>query len=289
MRSFILRSMSLFILVMGCASDQSEEVAQLKQEIADLEALTGQPPSSLNDLYPPGAEAPIYLLEMFELSTPLAGIAVDISEEDLQNARANFERFKLQYEEVSELVPEWENAYPIEPVEQLGKALEEGEQEKVIAAVEKVEEVCHDCHIATMVKVQQKYHWGDFSEVFVLDPVTKEDVNFSQLMWHLERPFVGVLVDVEQGQVENALTHFGTLSRRFQALRESCYRCHETERESFVDERVQALMAEVGATLKTPSPDPKRVAELLQGIGAESCFKCHLVHLPAAYANTRWK
>jgi hypothetical protein len=289
MRSFILRSMSLFILVMGCATDQSEEVAQLKQEIADLEALTAQPPSSLDDLYPPRAEAPIYLLKMFEISTPLAGVAIDMSEEDLENARANFERFKFQYEEISGLVPEWGNAYPIEPVEELGKALEDGEQEKVMAAVEKVDEVCRDCHIANMVRVQQKYHWGDFSGLILSDPVTKEDVNFNQLMWHLERPFVGVLVDVEQGQVENALKHFETLSQRFEALRESCYACHETEREYFVDERVQALMAEVGATLKTASPDPKRVGELLQGIGAESCFKCHLVHLPAAYANTRWK
>ncbi len=212
-----------------------------------------------------------------------------MSEEDLENARANFERFKFQYEEISKLVPEWEEAFAIEPVEELGRALEDGEREKVMAAIEKVDKLCRDCHIVNMVRVQQKYHWGDFSGLILSDPVTKDDVKFNELMWRLERPLVGVLVDVEQGQVENARKHFETFGRRLEALKESCYACHETERQHFVGERVQALMAKAGASLMTTSPNPDQIGELMQRIGAEACSKCHLVHLPAAYANIRWK
>jgi hypothetical protein len=289
MRTFILIFLGLLILVIGCTTDQSEEIAKLKLEVEELKSLANPPPGSLDSLYPPNAEAPIYLFKMFEMSTPLAGIAIDMFEEDLEHARTNFERFKTQYGDISKLVPEWENEYPMEPIDELGESFEAGEQGKVMAAFEKVGKVCHDCHITNMIKVQQKYHWGDFSELIVMDPLTKEDVKFNQFMWNLEMSIVGVSVDIEQGQVENALKHFETFNERFQELRETCYFCHETEREYFVDQKVQILMDKVGMTLKADSPDPKLIGKLLEGIGAESCFKCHLVHLPAAFTKIRWE
>lgn len=288
MRTIILLSVGILIFVMGCVTDRSEEIAKLKQEIADLKTIAGPPPSSLDNLYPPKAEAPILLLKMFEISTPFGGIAIDMSENDLEHAKANFERFKVQYDEVSKLVPEWEKAYPMEPVEEMGEALETGDQGKVMAAFAKVDKLCHDCHVANMLKVQYKYHWEDYSTVSVTDPVTKEDVDFNQFMWYLDRPFIGILVDIEQGEVENALKHFEILDGRFQTLKETCYPCHDTEREYFVGQSVQALMDKVEAALRTESPDSKLVAELIQGIGIESCFKCHLVHLPAAFTKVRW-
>lgn len=289
MRTFIFIFLGLLTLVIGCTNDQSEEIAQLKQEIADLKTLAGPPPSSLDSLYPPKAEAPVYLFKMFEMSTPLAGIAIDMFEEDLERARTNFDRFKTLYGDISKLVPEWENAFPIEPVEVLSEALETGEQDKIMAAFEKVDKVCHDCHIANMIKVQHRFHWRDFSELIVTDPLTKEDVDFNQFMWHLERPLVGVMVDIEQGQVENALKHFKAFNERFQELKETCYVCHETEREYFVDQRVQTMIDKVGTTLRADSPDLELAGKFLQGIGVESCFRCHLVHLPAAYTKVRWK
>jgi hypothetical protein len=159
----------------------------------------------------------------------------------------------------------------------------------VTAVLEKVKAVCHDCHIANMLKVEYMYHWEDFSTISVTDPVANQDVSFKQFMWDLETPLVGILVDIEQGEVENALKHFETANGRFQALKEACYACHDTERDYFVGQSVQALMDKVETTLRTDSPDPKLVGELIQGVGMESCFKCHLVHLPAALTTARWK
>ena len=68
-------------------------------------------------------------------------------------------------------------------------------------------------------------------------------------------------------------------------MKDTCEECHGTEeRKYYVDESVQALVDEMGKALNKPSVDSKEVETLAQGIGMESCFKCHRIHLAAAYA-----
>jgi hypothetical protein len=61
---------------------------------------------------------------MLGMAAPFSGIVADLSEADLEYAQANFEKFKVQYVEISRLVPEWEKDYPMGPVEALGAALD---------------------------------------------------------------------------------------------------------------------------------------------------------------------
>lgn len=290
MRSPCLLLAGLVVLTLGCAGNQSEEIARLEKENAALRALVGPPPSSLDNLFPPKANGPVLLFKMIGLATPLTAIVVDLSEKDLEQAKAHFARFRTQYAEVSKLVPEWESAFPLEPVAELGTALDSGDQDKVMAALGRVGRVCHNCHVANMAKVQQKYHWGDFDSITVSDPMTQDAVSFEQLMHFLETSLVGIGVDLEQGQRENALKHFEALNERFQSLKKSCTTCHgPAERKYFVDKSVQVLVSKLGAALKSTPPNAKLVRELSQGIGMESCFKCHLVHVPAALARARWQ
>lgn len=288
MRGFILLLIAILIITLGCTSEQAQKIDRLQQENEALKAIIAPPPSSLDALFPPKAEQPIYLFKMLEIGTPFSGIIVDLFENDPQNAMANFERFKAKYVEVSKMVPEWEKDFPIAPVEELGAAMETGDQATVMAALEKVGKVCGDCHAANMLKVQQKYHWGDFKAIRVEDPVTKEEVDFSRLMQYFDGNFVGISVDVEQGQRENAQKQFQGFNARFQALKETCLNCHDTERKYYVDESIQALVNKMGRALKKSPIDPKELEALGQGIGMESCFKCHLVHVPAAFTQLRW-
>jgi cytochrome c556 len=226
---------------------------------------------------------------MHGLGTPFVGILVDLFENDPQNAKANFEKFKAQYVKVSKLVPEWEKDYPMDPVEELGAALKTGDQGKVMAAYEKVGKVCLDCHIVNMLKVQQKYHWGDFNAIRVKDPLTNEEVNFARLMQYLDSNFVGIGVDLEEGQIENAQKQFQGFNARFQALKETCWNCHDTERKYYIDESIQALVDKLGQALSGSPIDPNVVKKLSMGIGMENCFKCHLVHSPAALTKLQWE
>ncbi len=291
-KSILLLIAILAVLIFGLAycSSQAQKKESHQQEEEALKALSAPPPGSLDALYPPNAEQPIYLFKMMELGTSFTGIVVDIFEDDVQNAKNNFERFKTQYVDVSKLVPEWKKDYLPGPVEELGKALKTGDQDEVMAAYEKVSNICHDCHIVNMVKVQQKFHWQDFRTIKVKDPLTDELVDYRRLMQGLVTNFMGIIVDVQEGQRENAQKQFQGFKARFQAMEDTCEECHGTEeRKYYVDDSVQDLINKLEQALSGSSIDPKTVETLSHAIGMENCFNCHLIHLPAAYAKYQWE
>lgn len=247
------------------------------------------PPQSLDALYPPQSEQPVFLFSMLDMEGSFNGIIVDLMEEDFRNVSANYEKFKQKYITVSKLVPEWENEYPMKPVEDLGGSLQTGDKGNIMASIEKVGNVCNSCHLQNMVKVQHKYHWKDFAKVKVTDLVTKESVDFSQLMKFISVNFSGIGVNLEEGQVENAKKHFEQFKTRFTSLKASCTHCHTTQRKYYVDESVQSYIDDLGNAMKESPVNPQKIAGLSMKIGEENCEKCHLVHVPAAMTKLGWK
>ena len=246
-------------------------------------------PASLDNLFPPKAEGPVFLLRMFGMSAPFTGILVDLMEGDIKNVQADYQAFKAEYESVSKLVPEWTHDFPPEPVEELGAALKTGDQKKIMAAFGKVGKVCHDCHHEYMIKVQQKYHWKDLGAVKVKHPFTQQEMKYTDFMHFLSSSLTGIQHNLQQGQKENAQKQYQGFKAAFAVLRDSCEQCHEdkkrnTERKYYVDQNIQALVDKLGQALNAAQIDPKEIAGLAGQIGHENCFKCHLVHLPAAMA-----
>ena len=285
MRQITLSSLGLLLAVVGCGRpDRSGETparAVVEPSLA--------PPSSLDALYPPRAEAPVYLMRMFDLSAPLAGLAADLGESDFENAAANYEEFRRQYEEVSSLVPEWAEAFPMTPIGELGLAIESRDPAKIAAASQAVADICHDCHVLNMVPAQQRYRWPKFSAVRTTDPVLGTEVGLADYMMSMEVSFAGMMNDLRQGQLDRARELFRGFAARFQKLPDLCTSCHDTEREYFVDAGVQNLVNRLEIQLESSNPDPARIGALMERIGTESCGPCHLVHLPAAYAQDRWE
>ena len=241
-------------------------------------------PASLDKLFPPQAPAPLFLIAKHEMAQPFSGIMVDLMENDPANAATNFEAFRTKYESVSRLVPEWTGRFPMAPVEELGKALASHDPQQVMGAMQAVGQTCHTCHIQSMARVHAKYHWPDFKSISLTDPLSGQDVSYPQMMQMLEGSLTGVGVDLAQGQIEHAQKNAAGFAARFQLLKESCATCHDSERKYYVDAEVIAMIDELGKAVSTPSVDGKAVGGLMQKIGQESCFKCHLVHIPAAYS-----
>jgi hypothetical protein len=244
-------------------------------------------PASLDRYYPPAAPKPEYLFRMAGMGNALTGIIVNLTESDLPNVKAQYDRFNAQYRELRTLVPEWRNRFPLKPVDELGAALRGGDQGKIMAAMKNVGQTCNSCHVETMVGVQQKYHWPDFRPVAVHDPLSGKGMEFAELMHALDMGLTGVGVNLEEGQRENAQKQYQGFRTRFAALKETCVQCHDSERRYFVDGDVQAMVDTLGSLLEAPAPDRKRVEGLAAGIGTESCFRCHLVHVPAAFSKVR--
>lgn len=241
-------------------------------------------PGSLGAWYPPVADRPVYLLKMLDLEMSFSGIVVDLQEDDLEGARGSFAEFQKHYQEVSGMVPEWKGEYPEGTVRELGAALATGDKGKAMVAFAAVGGTCHRCHAATMVPVQQRFHWGDFGAITVRDPLSGAATGYPQFKQFLSANLAGITVDLRQGQTENARRQFEGFRARFQALGGSCRGCHEKESRYFVDREMRDTVEEIGQALRSRTVAVETVAALAQKIGRESCSKCHLVHLPAAFA-----
>ncbi|NMC43440.1 MAG: hypothetical protein GYA46_05930 [candidate division Zixibacteria bacterium] len=241
-------------------------------------------PVSLAKFYPPENRAPVYYLAMHELAMPFSGVMADVMEQDMANARAGYEKFKEQYVRVAAMVPEWQALFPLQPVDDLGTALASGDPGKIMASGDAVGRVCHQCHLTATAPAQQVYRWDKFGDIAVPDPLSKRDVDFAMLMRMMEGNFAGIAGDLQQGQVENARMAFQGFDARFQAMAGTCELCHETERRYFVDPDIAAARKQLGEALNGASIDPAATGKLMETIGRESCAKCHLVHVPAAYA-----
>ena len=287
----MLNVATILILILGCSNPQNsqlEELAMLKQMNSELNELAAPPPASMDKFYPPTAESPVFLFMMLEMSTPFTGIVVDLFENDFENVIVNFKNFKQQYAAMSKMVPEWENKFPMDVVDELGKALETKDPGKIMPAYEAVGKVCYDCHTLNMSKVQLRYHWRDMSKIIVQDPLTKEDVPFSVFKHYLASSAEGIGIDLQQGQVENAKMQFQAFNTRFQTFKETCQECHSTERMYYIDEETQAVIDKLGDELDKPDINMEKVGRLAQGIGMGSCMPCHHVHTPAFGAKHNW-
>lgn len=241
-------------------------------------------PESLDAYYPPTTDRPVYLFKMLSLETSFSGIIVDLMEGDLDGAVESFWDFQRRYREMAGMIPEWQGRFPQEKVQELGAALVAGDRGLAANAFESAGEICHGCHLEAMVPVQQKYHWGDFTALEVWDPLSGKATGFRQFKQVLSTNLAGITVDLRQGQIANARKQFEGFRARFEALRDTCRTCHEKESRHFVDSELQKTVEELGKTLQSQTVVADQAAALIQEIGRESCSKCHLVHLPAAFA-----
>ncbi|OGO23602.1 MAG: hypothetical protein A2144_14315 [Chloroflexi bacterium RBG_16_50_9] len=289
----ILALLSANVLV-ACTSQQPDQATQaeltrLREQNKVLKELAGPLPASLDNYFPPKAPAPVWLFEMFALEGAMSGIMGDLQQGDIAGVEANYQAFKGQYEKISGMVPEWQGFFPMEPVENLGKAINSGDPSKIGPAFGPVGEVCGNCHIRNMVKAHQKYHWPSFDTVKLTNPLSNQAVSWKDYMFQLSGTFSGIGNDLRQGQLENARNNFQAFSATFKNLPQGCAACHTTPRAYFVDPSVQALVDQLGRELAAANPDAKKVEELSGAIGNESCMNCHLVHFPAPNTKARWE
>jgi hypothetical protein len=282
MKTYILLAVLLgsAILAALVIADDGGKVKHGEDAVSSL-------PGSLDNLYPPKSPAPVFYLEMHNLSRPLSGIICDLFENDFENARNDFDAFRKQYVKISSIVPEWAGMYPISAVDQLDTAMKTGDRGKIMSAIDGIGRVCDGCHLKYMPQAQHRYHWGEFSAITATDPLTGEDVSFQQLMLRMESNMTGIGIDLQQGQPENAGKQLGGFEARFQAVKQTCVACHEQERRYYVNDEIIAKFNDLKQVLSKNAVDAKAAGELLQQIGQESCFKCHLVHIPSAYAERR--
>jgi cytochrome c556 len=285
-KSLILLTLAGLLFV-GCATDQTAEIERLEAEIAELRASGADPlPKSLENLFPPKADGNIWRMQMHAMATPLTAAVGSVQEGDMETAQALFAEFKKQYTTNSTLVPEWESKFDMAPVTAVEEAFAGGDPDAVMGAVMSLANVCHSCHYDNMGRVQKLYVWPKFSEVTVSDPDMGE-LRFVEVMYMLNGSITGIGLGLKEGSNEAALAGLPKFKKAFSLLEATCEECHDSERTYFVDEMVHNLIDRLEKTLSDPSATPQAAGSILQNIGNESCRRCHLVHVPAAFTQNK--
>lgn len=280
-------SVAVAIAVAGSAAGTARQQEAAQETAAQTVASHGLP-ASLDALYPPQAQQPKYLMHMVDLGARMTGVAVDLATQDFEHLASSFAAFEAAYRETAGLVPEWRDRFPVEPVTSLGEALASGEPDRVGPAFAAVGGVCADCHHDTMVAVTQRFDWPNANAITATDPVSGEKVAHAEFMHMLEFSLTGVTHDLAQGQVDSARTHYQDFRRRFEVLAETCEDCHGIEeRFYFTDAASKARVEAIGAALDADAPDPAAVQGAVMEVGFNTCHRCHLVHVPAAFAKAR--
>ncbi len=197
---------------------------------------------------------------MIALGNAFTGVVSDVLSGDMKSAEADLASFKDLYSQLSRLIPEWRDLYPSELLAQAEKAFQAVVRSKdpalFIAALDKVENVCSSCHRSHMAAVHFKFHWKNFGDLTVKDPLNGKDINVVRSMQILNLGFAGSWIDFTQEQPEASANRYREFNAAFQSLKGTCQECYQkSERNCFVDENSQALIDSYGKSLVGGSED----------------------------------
>ncbi|OGW14714.1 MAG: hypothetical protein A3G93_10530 [Nitrospinae bacterium RIFCSPLOWO2_12_FULL_45_22] len=224
-----------------------------------------------------------YALSMIELGRLMGASFEEAYSKNYDHAIKLFKSFEEQYDQVSQMVPEWDYYFPNGPLQEVEQLIsQKAPPEKIRESARRVENICTNCHIYEMFKVQSTYHWKKFNQISIVNQ-DGEDISFHTIMIQLSNKLAVIPSTVQREDFEAAQRHFKDLSDNFIFLEMSCNRCHAQPREYFVDQRVKAHWYQIGGLIRHKKTDLAAYNKLVDQVYEQSCIPCHRVHMPVAF------
>lgn len=239
-------------------------------------------PSSIDQYYQ--SRPPVYLISMFELGAAMMGIGVNLQQGDIANAKKSYVDFSKKFKDSSDMVPEWKKFYDQSTVEKIGTSLDSGDVPAVFDNIGKVGEACVKCHKEKMPQVWNKYNWNDFGKLTLKTPNPDEPVLPFPLakIKYLAPGYDGIGVNIKNNNQKGAQESFGLFKTMFDNMNSTCSSCHVSPPKYYVSEDIRVMIDTMGE--KINSGNLSEAEGLRIGIGMESCYRCHVLHMPAQYA-----
>ena len=239
-------------------------------------------PLSIDQYYQ--SQPPVYLTSMFDLGAAMMGIGVNLQQGDVANAKKSYKDFLNKYENSSNMVPEWKKFYDLGAVEKIGTSLDSGDLPAVFENIGRVGASCVKCHKEKMPLVWNKYNWNNFSKLTLNTPNPDEPVlPFPDAkIKYLAPGFDGIGVNIKNNNQKGAQESFGLFKTMFNNLNGTCSSCHVSPRNYYVSADIQALIDTMGE--KINSGNLSEAEGLRMRIDMESCYRCHVLHMPSQFA-----
>lgn len=113
-------------------------------------------------------------------------------------------------------------------------------------------------------------------------------------MYELENSFFATNTylseEKAEGKFDKTKAALNNFQKMVEGLNEGCKECHgkDDKRKYYTSSDVLNLLSKVADELNETQPDIENVSKTLNRAGIESCYKCHLVHIPAANIHRAW-
>lgn len=257
----------------GQISNAFESIYKLFMRLSLPSSLDGQYQGSV-----PETMSSPYLFEMLKMTGFFEGIAINVQEGDIVNARNSFDQFSGEYDNMSTLVPEWRSYFNHNLVDKLGKDLyaENVAVDVVMQDIGNVGVSCDRCHGNVWPQVWAKYYWRDFDTINVSTPMG--NMTWPNAMQIKAAGFDGVVVNLEEGKRTEAYNSWQLYKTMILNFKDACKNCHTTPRYYFVSDDVLAKVDQMGADIAGNVAVDTIVLEQQQ-LG-DNCHRCHVIHQP---------
>lgn len=237
------------------------------------------PPASLAQWYKPQNKRQVWLHTMFSLRRSMQAL----EEYAEGNEPARLEKwgiaFDSAYQQLGEMVPEWQDELELEWAGRLRQAATLGDVAGVRRALGKVRISCRSCHNEYQTVTSILYRGPDFSAITIANSAT-QSLSHQEFMEAMSRSVNQVKIFQEDHDREGAGRAGRELQRLLTLATASCLECHEDSQTtarifSAESDRYQTDLLDGIAT-----QDSKKVNSSLGKIGAFVCARCHSIHRP---------
>src|SRR4030065_2577220 len=251
------------VLMSGCVNNNKEQSTDTGLENATgIDELPIQ--VDIEDRFIPGSfykyyktQPSRYLLRMYELSSSMENVVIDLQDGNISSANQSFNIFSKNYKNSSKMVDDWERYYDTGEIDDLGKAIKSGNISEAFEMMDKVRDACTDCHREIRYVVWAIYDWKNFQDVKMNTTDTKK----SQVSWttaktkYLMPGFEGIGIGIREGQKEQTAKSFKLFKNMFISMKDACGSCHNTQRKYYVNDDVMSKIDVMEKEISTGNMD----------------------------------
>ncbi|MCW8908831.1 MAG: cytochrome c [Sedimenticola sp.] len=236
------------------------------------------PPASIGEWYKPKNERQVWLHTMFALRREMQAVAEYAASGDRDLLQKWGARFVAHYRKIAEMVPEWRDELDYEGLQQLQDAVDQGDPERVAAALKTIGRSCSSCHREFRATTAMIYRTPDFGKIRVQGGSGEPARDYPEVMQELSALVNRIKIASDDARHEAGLVALAQLNRRLDQLASSCGECHrDAPPESrILGELTREALAGLEQGLK--QGDQKLAGRSLGSAAVYACARCHAIH-----------
>jgi len=242
------------------------------------EITLSRPPASLAQWYKPASKRHLWLHNMFKLRRELQAVKTYSLANDQAHTKKWADLLVGHYRKIKDMVPEWEDELDIASADRLTAAAAAGDFAAVTKSLKKLVHSCNSCHREYRAVAAALYRTPDYSKLRVTPANTEASVSFRDYMVHLQELVNGVVIDMQDDNMQAAGTTAKQLEQDLQQLRPSCNSCHTNKAavDYYLGETTRSSMEKLSDALK--SGDKKLAGRAIGETALNACAHCHEIH-----------